>query len=56
MLFKKLAKGALVAATAVALSAASPVFAEKVLRIVPHADLKNLDPIWTTAYLSLIHI
>ena len=55
MLLKKLAKGALVAATAVALSAASPVFAEKVLRVVPHADLKNLDPIWTTAYITRNH-
>ncbi len=26
-----------------------------VLRIVPHADLKNLDPIWTTAYISRNH-
>ena len=29
--------------------------AEKVLRIVPHADLKNLDPIWTTAYITRNH-
>ena len=26
--------------------------AETVLRVIPHADLKNLDPIWTTAYMS----
>ena len=25
---------------------------EKVLKIIPHADLKNLDPIWTTAYIT----
>ncbi|MEM7255155.1 MAG: ABC transporter substrate-binding protein [Pseudomonadota bacterium] len=29
--------------------------AEKVLRVVPHADLKNLDPIWTTAYITRNH-
>src|SRR5262249_20256438 len=23
-----------------------------VLRVIPHADLKNIDPIWTTAYIS----
>ena len=25
------------------------------LRVIPHADLKNLDPIWTTAYISRNH-
>ncbi|MGQ4806694.1 Glutathione-binding protein GsiB [Candidatus Entotheonellaceae bacterium PAL068K] len=25
------------------------------LRFVPHADLKNIDPIWTTAYISRNH-
>ncbi len=29
--------------------------AESVLRVIPHADLKNLDPIWTTAYISRNH-
>ena len=29
--------------------------AETVLRVIPHADLKNLDPIWTTAYMSRNH-
>ena len=33
----------------------SPASAEKVLKIVPHADLKNLDPIWTTAYITRNH-
>ena len=28
---------------------------EKVLKIIPHADLKNLDPIWTTAYITRNH-
>ena len=35
--------------------AATGANAEKVLRIVPHADLKNLDPIWTTAYITRNH-
>ena len=39
-------------AVGVAIGAAQ---AEKVLRIVPHADLKNLDPIWTTAYITRNH-
>jgi peptide/nickel transport system substrate-binding protein len=29
--------------------------AETVLRVVPHADVKILDPIWTTAYISRNH-
>ncbi len=28
---------------------------KSVLRVIPHADLKNLDPIWTTAYISRNH-
>lgn len=32
-----------------------PAIAEKVLRVAPHADLKNLDPIWTTAYITRNH-
>lgn len=43
-----------VAAGAV-LFGAPDVRAEKVLRVIPHADLKNLDPIWTTAYISRNH-
>ncbi|MCY3879297.1 MAG: ABC transporter substrate-binding protein [Rhodobacteraceae bacterium] len=45
-------------ASAAAVSAAlfaSAVSAETVLRVIPHADLKNLDPIWTTAYISRNH-
>ncbi|ARE42240.1 Dipeptide-binding ABC transporter, periplasmic substrate-binding component [Rhodovulum sp. P5] len=34
---------------------ASDARAESVLRVIPHADLKNLDPIWTTAYISRNH-
>ena len=32
-----------------------PLSAETTLRIVPHADLKNIDPIWTTAYITRNH-
>lgn len=35
--------------------ASGPAQAETVLRIVPHANLKNLDPIWTTAYITRNH-
>ncbi|MGI9481381.1 MAG: ABC transporter substrate-binding protein [Hyphomicrobiales bacterium] len=38
-----------------AAGAATEALAEKVLRVIPHADLKNLDPIWTTAYISRNH-
>ena len=52
-LLPTLAKGIGIAAVAAAmLSAAS---AEKVLRVVPHADLKNVDPICTTAYITRNH-
>jgi peptide/nickel transport system substrate-binding protein len=40
------------AAFAIGLGAAS---AETVLKVVPHADLKNIDPIWTTAYITRNH-
>ena len=29
--------------------------AQKTLRFVPHSDLKIVDPIWTTAYISRNH-
>src|SRR3546814_7407363 len=29
--------------------------AGSVLRVIPHSDLKNLDPIWTTAYITRNH-
>ena len=38
-----------------AMSPASPAQSESILRIVPHADLKNIDPIWTTAYITRNH-
>lgn len=49
----------LAGATAVATTLAAPaVHAQKrggTLRVVPHADLKVLDPIWTTAYITRNH-
>ena len=46
---------AAVAMPLAASSLASQANAETVLRVIPHADLKNLDPIWTTAYISRNH-
>ena len=45
------------AAMLLSLGSLSPTTAtaEKVLRVIPHADLKVLDPIWTTAYISRNH-
>jgi peptide/nickel transport system substrate-binding protein len=34
---------------------AQALAAEGTLRVVPHADLKNTDPIWTTAYITRNH-
>lgn len=48
-----LAKGIGIAAVAAAMLGSAN--AEKVLRVVPHADLKNVDPIWTTAYITRNH-
>ena len=52
---KTFIKASGVALSLAASSVALPAFAEKVLRVIPHADLKNLDPIWTTAYISRNH-
>lgn len=47
---------AAVAAAQIAMTCiASTAAAQKVLRVVPHADLKNIDPIWTTAYITRNH-
>ena len=50
----KLSKLALNTAAALALGGliASGASAEKVLRVNMHSDLKIVDPIWTTAYMS----
>ena len=38
-----------------ALMLAAPAWAETVLKVVPHADLKVLDPVWTTAFVTRHH-
>ena len=49
-------RAASLAAAALATLAGSAMAQEEsVLRIVPHADLKNIDPIWTTAYITRNH-
>src|SRR5271154_4184585 len=40
---------------ALVLLAALPARAETVLRFVPHADLRILDPVWTTGYITRNH-
>ncbi|MEQ9639046.1 MAG: ABC transporter substrate-binding protein [Alphaproteobacteria bacterium] len=44
-----------VAAAALAVTFAGPVAAESVFKVVVHADLKNTDPIWTTALITGEH-
>ncbi len=51
--FRRLAAAA--AVLTIFVSGGPPAAAETVLRIVPHADLKNIDPIWTTAYITRNH-
>lgn len=55
MLKSKILQRAILSAAAALIAFSAPASAEKVLRIVPHADLKNLDPIWTTAYITRNH-
>jgi len=46
---------ALAGALLLAVTLAGPALGQTTLRMVPHADLKNIDPIWTTAYISRNH-
>src|SRR5205823_13737948 len=48
---------AILAATCVGslVAVAAPALAETTMRVVMHSDLKILDPIWTTAYISRNH-
>ncbi len=48
-------KKALAALAGAALLASAPLSAETVIKIVPHADLKILDPVWTTAFVTRHH-
>ena len=43
------------AALVLLLAVANTGYADEVLRFVPQADLKNTDPIWTTAAITLTH-
>jgi peptide/nickel transport system substrate-binding protein len=45
----------MLAATLALSSLAGPVAAQTTLRVVMHSDLKIVDPIWTTAYISRNH-
>jgi peptide/nickel transport system substrate-binding protein len=47
--------GGALAAPFVASLPRSASAAGSVLRVIPHADLKNIDPIWTTAYITRNH-
>ena len=42
-------------AAAVGSLLAAPALAQTTLRLVPHSDLKVLDPIWTTAFITRNH-
>jgi peptide/nickel transport system substrate-binding protein len=44
--------GALATGSSLASPAISQRTAARALRLVPHADLANFDPIWTTAYIA----
>ncbi len=58
MSYLRLGRTILAAALAVPLAlgaTADKAQAETTLRVIPHADLKNLDPIWTTAYITRNH-
>src|SRR5687767_1807192 len=44
-----------VLATGIWASLALPAMAQTTLRLVAHSDLKVLDPIWTTAYITRNH-
>jgi peptide/nickel transport system substrate-binding protein len=50
-----LKRGALGAMVAGAMLASASAQAQSVLRFVPHSDLKIVDPIWTTAYITRNH-
>src|SRR4030095_1407913 len=52
-LHKRLGKWVALAAAVGMLAA--PAMAQTTLRLVPHSDLKVLDPIWTTAFITRNH-
>ena len=50
--FARTACAALILASGTAAATAQE---ESVLRVVPYADLRNLDPVWTTAIITRHH-
>src|ERR1700752_5530086 len=50
--FLKSAAAGILGANGLAAPALSQRAAARVVRLVPHADLANFDPIWTTAYIA----
>ena len=55
MKHSRIVTGVAAAALAGAVSAPAALADNNVFRAVVHADLKNIDPIWTTAYISRNH-
>ena len=53
MKYSRVARG--LAAAAIAGVVSAPALADNTFRAVVHADLKNIDPIWTTAYITRNH-
>jgi peptide/nickel transport system substrate-binding protein len=49
---KSTAGAGILGATGLAAPALSQRAAARVVRLVPHADLANFDPVWTTAYIA----
>src|SRR5437870_13684610 len=47
--------GSLLSAAVIAAVLPAPALAQTTLRVVMHSDLKIVDPIWTTAYISRNH-
>ncbi|HMK81669.1 MAG TPA: ABC transporter substrate-binding protein [Xanthobacteraceae bacterium] len=54
-LLRCLAAAALAVAALAAPAAAKTLLAAKTLRVAPHSDLKIVDPIWTTALITVNH-
>src|SRR3982074_1910959 len=55
MLIKKSLAGLLLGALMTSAASLSTAAEPKVLRVVPQSDLKILDPIWTTAFVTRNH-
>src|SRR6187549_3800464 len=51
----KLGKLSFAVVAAAALFASVPAAAQKVLRVAMHADVRTVDPIWTTQTIATIH-